>query len=130
MVYFSLILPHFIPILTLEKTSVQVQQYASSHSPSNFKSPDSFVPERWLSNPPHEYANDDRAARASFSLGPRNCIGRNLAYAEMRLILAKICFNFDLELDEKRSGKWIEEQKIFGLWEKGPLWVKLREVTR
>ncbi len=48
----------------------------------------------------------------------------------MRLILAKVCFNFDLELDEKRSGKWIEGQKIFGLWEKGPLWVKLREVKR
>ncbi|KAF2710597.1 cytochrome P450 [Pleomassaria siparia CBS 279.74] len=111
-------------------TSLQVQQYASSHSPANFHLPESFVPERWLSSPPPEFANDDRTARASFSLGPRNCIGRNLAYAEMRLILAKVCYNFDLELDEKRSGEWIAEQKIFGLWEKGPLWVKLTEVKK
>jgi len=45
----------------------------------------------------------------------------------MRLILAKVIFNFELELDIARSSRWIEEQKIFGLWEKGPLWVKLRK---
>jgi averantin hydroxylase len=86
------------------------------------------VPERWLANPPKEFADDDRAARAPFSLGPRNCIGRNLAYAEMRLILAKVCFNFDLELDEERCGNWIGDQKIYGLWEKASLYVKLTPV--
>ncbi|KAL7944168.1 cytochrome P450 [Trichoderma barbatum] len=106
-------------------TSLQVQQYSANHSPSNFARPDDFVPARWLTNPPAEFANDDRAARASFSLGPRNCIGRNLAYAEMRLVLAKVIFNFNLELDEKRSGDWVSEQKIYAMWEKGPLWVKL-----
>lgn len=111
-------------------TSLQVMQYAANHSPSNFTRPDDFVPERWLANPPAEFANDDRAARAPFSLGPRNCIGRNLAYAEMRLILAKMCFNFDMELDEERCGNWIGDQKIFGLWEKWPLWVKLEAVKR
>lgn len=33
---------------------------------------------------------DDRQAFQPFVLGPRNCIGRNLAYAEIRLILAKV----------------------------------------
>ncbi|KAF2275245.1 cytochrome P450 [Westerdykella ornata] len=107
-------------------TSVEVSQYATSLSETNFRNPNSFVPDRWLNPPPTEYADDDRAARATFSLGPRNCIGRNLAYAEMRLILAKICFNFDMELDEERCGDWIGDQKIFGLWEKGPLWMRLK----
>ena len=48
----------------------------------------------------------------------------------MRLILAKVCWNFDMELDEKRCGQWMKEQKIWFLWEKPPLWVKLRAVKR
>jgi averantin hydroxylase len=111
-------------------TSLQVLQYAANHSPANFHRPDDFVPERWLANPPVEFADDDRAARAPFSAGPRNCIGRSLAYAEMRLILAKVCFNFDLELDEERCGDWIKQQKVFTIWEKTPLWVKLKSVRR
>ncbi|KAF2463993.1 cytochrome P450 ClCP1 [Lindgomyces ingoldianus] len=109
-------------------TSLQVQQYAANHIPSNFTRPEDFVPDRWFANPPNEFANDDRAARAPFSFGPRNCIGRNLAYAEMRLILAKVCFNFDLELDESRSANWIGDQKVFALWEKHPLYVRLTTV--
>jgi averantin hydroxylase len=65
-----------------------------------------------------------------FSLGPRGCIGRNLAYAEMRLILAKVLWNFDLELDEQRCGEWMKCQKIYFLWEKPPLWVKLTAVKK
>jgi averantin hydroxylase len=107
-----------------------VNQYASNHLEKNFTSPEAFVPERWLDNSLEEFANDDRSARASFSLGPRNCIGRTLAYAEMRLILAKIIYNFDIELDHERCGDWIKEQKIYVLWEKGPLFVKLTNVRK
>jgi averantin hydroxylase len=46
----------------------------------------------------------------------------------MRLILAKICWNFDLELDEERCGTWFAEQKVYSLWERSPLWVKLKSV--
>lgn len=52
----------------------------------------------------------------------------SLAYAEMRAILAKTFFNFDLELvDEKVD--WFD-QRVFGLWEKKPLMVRLKEVSR
>ncbi|KAF2117930.1 cytochrome P450 [Lophiotrema nucula] len=111
-------------------TCLRNQPYAANHSPDNFHRPDDFCPERWQASPPADFANDDRAARVPFSLGPRNCIGRNLAYAEMRLILAKVLWNFDLELDESRCGSWMESQKIFFLWEKPPLWVKLTAVKR
>lgn len=110
-------------------TSLEVDQYAANHS-NNFHNPESFVPERWLNPPPPEFAQDDLAARAPFSSGPRNCIGRNLAYAEMRLILAKVCWNFDMELDEERCGNWTREQKVFQLWEKKPLWIRLRSARR
>jgi hypothetical protein len=47
----------------------------------------------------------------------------------MRLILARLLWNFDLELDE-RSRWWMSEMKMFLLWEKQPLFVKLTPVVR
>ena len=46
----------------------------------------------------------------------------------MRLILARLFFNFDLELDDK-SKNWAHELKVFSLWEKMPLLVRLKSVT-
>jgi cytochrome P450 len=103
-------------------TGVGVCQWASYRSKRNFKNPDSFVPERWLGNDP-EYAGDNHSAFQPFGFGPRNCIGRNLAYVEMRLILARLVWNFDVELC-KGSEEW-NKQKTFLLWEKPELNVKL-----
>jgi hypothetical protein len=50
-----------------------------------------------------------------------------LAYAEIRLILAKVLFNFDLELVDKETD-CIGVQKVFMLWEMGELMVQLRPV--
>ena len=63
----------------------------------------------------------------AFSVGPRNCLGKNLAYVEMRLILAHIIFNFDLELVEKDKD-WMKDMKVYGFWEKPELMVKLTPV--
>lgn len=52
----------------------------------------------------------------------------SLAYAEMRLILAQVLWNFDMELAPE-SDNWAS-QKIFSLWQKGPLYVKLTPVVR
>ncbi|PSN64117.1 cytochrome P450 [Corynespora cassiicola Philippines] len=111
-------------------TSLQVLQYGANHSATNFTRPEEFVPERWLADPPIEFANDDRYARQPFSIGARDCIGRNLSYAEMRLILARVCFNFDIELDTDRCGDWMKTQKVYSLWQKTPLYVKLKVVER
>jgi hypothetical protein len=46
----------------------------------------------------------------------------------MRLILARVLWNFDLEL-MKESWNW-NDQKIYALWEKGPMMVKLTPVSR
>lgn len=52
----------------------------------------------------------------------------SLAYAEMRLILARVVFNFDMRIaDESRN--WID-QKVYNLWKKGPLMVYLTPVRR
>ena len=53
----------------------------------------------------------------------------SLAQAEMRLILARLLWNFDLELEE-RSQRWMDEMKMYIVWEKQPLFVKLAPVVR
>lgn len=54
---------------------------------------------------------------------------QNLAYAEMRLILAKTVWSFDLELNPK-SENWMRECKVKTLWQKPELAVHVKEVVR
>jgi len=114
------------------KTTISVNQYAAYHSPLNFRDPEKFVPERWL---PHSaeyapYTEDKRAAFHPFSAGPRNCLGKNLAYHEMRIILARLIWGFDIEMVERTKGEDWLEQRVLLFWEKKPLFVKVREVIR
>ncbi|KAK3311564.1 putative cytochrome P450 [Chaetomium strumarium] len=107
-------------------TKVGIPNYACFRSPDNFVNPDEFVPERFLDDYDEDstYAGDKRDALQPFMVGPRNCIGRNLAYIEMRLILTHLLLEFDLELAPDMVG-W-EKQKIFAAWLKKPLMVHLR----
>ncbi|GKU05128.1 unnamed protein product [Fusarium langsethiae] len=109
-----------------ENTVVSVPQLPAYNSSHNFKNPQEFVPERWLDDP--LYANDCRAVLQPFSMGPRDCIGKNLAYVEMRLLLTRLLWKFDVEIMPE-SREW-REQNIYLLWEKGSLQVKLTEVVR
>ena len=45
----------------------------------------------------------------------------------MKLIVSKLLWNFDLALEEDRTGDWMD-QKVYVLWEKPPLWVRLTPV--
>ncbi|KAH9434808.1 hypothetical protein MCOR02_003771 [Pyricularia oryzae] len=112
------------------KTSLTMNLWAMYRDPTNFHRPLEFIPDRWLKDAPAEFDKDDRACFKPFSVGPRDCIGKNLAYAEMRLILAKMAWSLDLLSVEPDSQGWIEKQKIFGLWEKPPLNVKLAPRVR
>ncbi|GAB1317188.1 Isotrichodermin C-15 hydroxylase [Madurella fahalii] len=102
-------------------TDVVVHQWAAYRSPANFRDPDLFVPERWLGD--ERYADDNRDVFQPFSLGPRSCIGRGLAYMESRLVLARLIWNFDLELMPE-SVDWTS-QKTWVLYEKLPLNARL-----
>lgn len=76
------------------------------------------MPERWLAIAGSEFAEDDKAAFQPFSLGTRNCIGKNLAYAEMRLILAKLLYHFDLTLGDDMDGDWFDQKSWAIRWKK------------
>ena len=118
--------------------TVAVPPWAATRSRINFHEPDMFRPERWLGND-EKYLNDRLNASLPFGTGPRVCIGRNLAYLEMRLILCHLLWNFDIELDrekyEEKNEIWgldgkMKPMKVFHSMTKPELWVRLKEVER
>jgi cytochrome P450 len=116
--------------------TVAVPPWASTRSSLNFHEPDEYRPERWMGED-EKFANDRLGASVPFGNGPRVCIGRNLAYLEMRLIVAHLLWHFDLELDR---GKYTKENEVWGLdgnmkpmkvfhsMTKPELWVQLKDV--
>lgn len=110
---------YFIPGGTI----VGIPQHTAYHSPRNFTAPDTFIPERWLPEYADEFAGDRKAVCMPFSAGNWNCIGKNLANAEMRLIVAKMVWNFEMSLADAEDN-WAD-QKVYGLWDKKPLTVNL-----
>ncbi|KAI0448693.1 trichothecene C-15 hydroxylase [Xylaria acuta] len=107
------------------RTVVGVFHYAMYHDPTLWTDPETFAPERFLGDP--KYANGKRDAFEPFSVGPRNCVGKSLVYAEMRLILTKIIFSFDMNIAEDSKNRL--DQKVFSVWIKPPLNIYLKPVS-
>ncbi|EIW57872.1 cytochrome P450 [Trametes versicolor FP-101664 SS1] len=84
----------FIP----EKTVVALAAHSQQISEANFyPAPKHFHPERWLPEGLGPDTVTNKAVLASFSYGPHHCIGRVLAYHQMRFALARILLAFDIE---------------------------------
>ncbi|KAF1987323.1 cytochrome P450 [Aulographum hederae CBS 113979] len=112
-------------------TAVSVSSWCAHHSKDNFKDPDSFIPERWLSE---EYQGDQKLASRPFSLGPRGCIGKDLSYVEMRLVLTRMIWNFDI-VNADDANEWdaegnMKNMKAYSTWQKPQLNVYMSKVKR
>jgi len=125
---------HFTP----EHTAVLVPHYTIHRDPRNFSPlPDSFVPERWLPREdqlrlePGLFKNEDEVMLRSdcfipFSVGPFNCVGKNLAYMEMRMLVCLVMQRFEIKLVEGyRVEKWDEDICDYFVMSKGELPVVL-----
>lgn len=55
------------------------------------------MPERWLPKGEHpaEYDDDQLSASKPFSIGFHSCLGRPLAWVELRLVLVRLLWAFD-----------------------------------
>ncbi|TVY31591.1 Cytochrome P450 monooxygenase [Lachnellula occidentalis] len=118
----AVICGHLIP----EGMTVSVPCWATFRSSSNFASPDVFSPQRWLSEDSSQFESDNKAAFQPFSTGPHNCIGQPLAWMEMRVILSKLIWNFDINAPKGTTVADWTTQKIYWTWEKSPLEVELK----
>jgi cytochrome P450 len=69
---------------------VNVHALTVSRSTKLWHDPDGFHPERWLNSKGSEFDMDQHDAIQPFGTGPSLCTGKQLALAEMRLILAQL----------------------------------------
>ncbi|KAJ9083623.1 hypothetical protein DSO57_1032879 [Entomophthora muscae] len=86
---------HFLP----EDTEVTVPLYCLHRSPMFWDKPREFLPERWL-GPAYSGLKREIDPRCfiPFIMGPRGCIGKDLAMLELNLVCANVLARFDLTL--------------------------------
>ncbi|KAF2821312.1 cytochrome P450 [Ophiobolus disseminans] len=116
---------HWLPA----NTYVNVHPGTMSRSPEMFHKPEAFLPVRWLGEDP-AFAKDQHNAVQAFSVGPRSCIGKPLAMAELRLILARLVWKFDLYEAGTEAGRleWTS-QRTFSVVERQPFDVRVQVRT-
>ncbi|PVH72394.1 cytochrome P450 [Cadophora sp. DSE1049] len=110
-----------------EGTRVSVHSWSVLRDPLNFWNPSAFIPERWMKNEPEGQGGDRLETSLPFSYGPRGCLGKNLAYLEMRMVLAKLFWQYDLAWFNSDEIVWERDTKGYTLWEKSDLRVLLRD---
>ncbi|CAI7630660.1 unnamed protein product [Penicillium pancosmium] len=89
--------------------------YSIHRQEKYYREAQQFIPERWIegatcstsSGVCWESTKEDietaRRAFCPFSIGPRGCIGKSMAFMEMRLTLARLVFLFDMSLADRQG---------------------------
>lgn len=107
-----------------------------------FPAPDNFWPERWLKESSVDTDKQDIPKEKSiirsriihntgafipFSFGPAHCIGKQLAYHEMRIVVASILQKFDIRFaDGYNPEQWLDAMRDDAVLVKGKLPVVLK----
>ena len=134
-------------------TAINIPAYALHRCASYFSpNPETFWPERWLKQSPESltmsgdtdsHAIDGHSEHVTsfvtngsafipFSFGPANCVGKNLAMVEMRIVVATLVTRFDLHIShEYNPMDWHKDQEDFFALKNGrlPVVLKPRSVT-
>ena len=112
-------------------TVVGVPIYSLHHNPAYFPEPLVYKPERWLTDETATPARLEEIKRAQsafcpFSVGPRGCIGKGVAYLELTVALARTLWMYDLRLagdtrmGADKNGNY-DVKDIFVAEKEGPL---------
>ncbi|EZF31052.1 hypothetical protein H109_05539 [Trichophyton interdigitale MR816] len=103
-------------------TWVSVATLAASRSPKYWRDPENFIPERWLGED-SKFDSDNRQAYTPFSIGLRSCIGMTFSNAILRLVTARLLWNFNLEAQPDNIDP--HDLLDYSIWEAKPLRVKV-----
>lgn len=83
---------------------ISMGSYQQHNDERIFPSPRSFIPQRWMGNPtvtlPGGKVRPLTHYLTTFSKGTRICLGKDLAWAELYIGLAKLMRKVDMELFE------------------------------
>jgi cytochrome P450 len=105
-------------------TCVDIWHWAMYHNPANFTEPEVFAPQRWLGDP--RFEGDKKVAFQPFSTGKRSCIGQNLAHSEIKQIMARLLWKYNIELvDREWYDKPWHDQPVRASYVHPPLNVRL-----
>ncbi|TBU25227.1 high nitrogen upregulated cytochrome P450 monooxygenase 2 [Dichomitus squalens] len=119
-------------------TAVCCHLYSMHLDARNFSFPDTFWPERWLlasgrinsATPPRDLSPDahqgspldasslkhNDMAFMPFSYGPMNCVGKNLALAEIRMVACALIRQFEFRLqDGWEAGEYRKGFRDYGI---------------
>lgn len=118
----------FLLLTMAFQTVCQTSFIALARNPKNFHLPTEFRPERWLdqSHPLYDstFEGDNRDGLRPFSQGPRMCPGKEIAWWESRIFVAKTLWAFDLALLEGQNWDMRRDLKAWGMWVKPEVMVK------
>ena len=108
-----------------EGTEVGVPCYAIQHKEEYFPEPWIFKPERWLGlqlmesmdgEPKKQYEASKevdkitselslaKAAFCAWSIGPRSCVGKTMAYQELMVVLGRMLWGWEMKLAAEERG--------------------------
>lgn len=103
-----------------EGTQARIHFYSLQRDPTNFSYPDTWMPDRWLIaeglKESKEKLTHNANAFIPFSFGPSNCVGKNLALQEMRMVITflvqKLIFSFPEGYDPLTYERNVEDQFV------------------
>ena len=83
---------------------VGVSAYSAHHNPQYFPKSFEFIPERWIAGSKdlgfdvtEETVDQAKKAFVPFSVGPRGCVGKNMAMLELNVATARLAWLLDVK---------------------------------
>ncbi|KAI1446033.1 cytochrome P450 [Annulohypoxylon stygium] len=112
----------------------QSSPFALARSSSNFKDPLDFRPERWL---PKEHGlydgrfhGDNFKGFHPFGQGPRMCAGKEIAWWQSRVFMAKILWVFDLQMVPGQQVNVDRDLRGWGIYQKPDVRLRFVPIER
>ncbi|KAL4960091.1 cytochrome P450 [Aspergillus stella-maris] len=88
-------------------TIVAIPQHVIQRDDRYFPSGDKFIPERWLDEKERLIKHEE--AFFPFQLGRYGCVGKQLALMEMRLVIARMAWEFDISFAPGETGEAFDQ---------------------
>ncbi|UZJ55611.1 hypothetical protein CBS101457_004931 [Exobasidium rhododendri] len=79
-------------------TILSTHTFTLHRDPRNFTNPEQYLPERWINARSGNEVHNIKAF-SPFGVGSTSCIGKNLAYMEMRSVLAAFVTRFEFYME-------------------------------